>query len=94
MEVSESRLTTQAVHLLLLQQADSIVLSIQYQLRLGVLAGHSVAAENFLQLDPVVLIINCQQMQSRRETTQSCTLPSVVLSICQSVLALQYFNTN
>lgn len=93
MGMSVCCLTTQAVHLLLLQQADSIVLSIQYQLRLRVLAGHSVAAENFLQLDPVVLIINCQQMQSRRKTTRSCTLPSVVRSICQSVLALRHFNT-
>lgn len=62
MEVSVCWLTTQAVQLLLFQQTDSIILSIQYQLRLWVLAGHSLAAEHFLQLDHFVLIINCQRM--------------------------------
>lgn len=76
MEVSVCWLTTQAVHLLLLQQTDSVLLSIQYQLHLRVLAGQSLAAEHFLQLDHLVLVINCQQMQSRRETTLYCALPS------------------
>lgn len=62
MEMPVCRLTTQAVQLLLLQQTDSIILSIQDQLRLWILAGHSLAAEHFLQLDHFVLIINCQKM--------------------------------
>lgn len=49
------RLTTQVVHLLLLQQAAGVVVSLQHQLRLRKLAGHSLAPEGLLRLDPVIL---------------------------------------
>lgn len=59
-------LTAQVVHLLLLQQADSIVISIQHQLRFRVLTGHSRAADHHLRLDHLVLLWACSNKCGKR----------------------------
>lgn len=59
-EVLVCRLTTQVVHLLLLQQADRIFVSLQHQLCLGVLACHSLAVEDFLGFEHHVVFCACQ----------------------------------
>lgn len=53
------RLTAQVVHLLLLQQAGGVLVPLQYQLRLRVLAGRRQAAKRLFRLDHRVLLRAC-----------------------------------
>lgn len=58
--------TTQAVHFLLLQQADVVVVSIQYQFCLWALTGHSRAAEKCLRLPHIICLQTCDNKHERK----------------------------
>lgn len=58
--------TTQVVHLLLLQQADVVIVSIQYQFCLWALTGHSRATENNLRLHHFIDLQICDNKYGKR----------------------------
>lgn len=86
MEVPVCWLTTQVVHLLLLQQADGIVVYFQHQLCLWVLAGHSLTAEDLLRLDHLVLLCACQKKYGNEKPENIALWPLKVRSVHVTML--------
>lgn len=57
--------TGKVIDLLLLQQADGIIVSLQHELRLGVLGDHGLAAEIPLGLQRLLLLRACFSKECR-----------------------------
>ncbi len=86
MEVLVCWLTTQVVHLLLLQQADGIVVCFQHQLCLWVLAGHSLTAEDLLWLDHFILLCACHKEYGDERPENTALWPLKVRSVYITML--------